>query len=55
MTLNDPRLAACRELKGRTLAARYGHFVAEGEHLIERLLGRRCSRRLGPLVRFDLV
>jgi len=36
--LDDPRLAPYRELKDRTLAARHGLFVAEGEHLLYRLL-----------------
>jgi len=36
--LNDPRIAAYRELRDKTLAARHGLFVAEGEHLVRRLL-----------------
>jgi len=37
-TSDDSRLAPYRELKDRTLAARHGLFVAEGEHLLTRLL-----------------
>jgi len=37
-SFDDSRLAPYRELKDRTLAARHGLFVAEGEHLVRRLL-----------------
>jgi tRNA G18 (ribose-2'-O)-methylase SpoU len=37
-SFDDARLAPYRELKDRTLAARHGLFVAEGEHLVRRLL-----------------
>ena len=36
--LDDPRLAPYRELKERELARDHGLFVAEGEHLVRRLL-----------------
>ena len=37
-SLDDPSLAPYRELRDRELAARHGLFVAEGEHLVRRLL-----------------
>lgn len=36
--LDDPRVAAYRNLKDRDLERRGGQFVAEGEHLVRRLL-----------------
>lgn len=36
--IDDPRIAAYRELRDKSLAARHGLFVAEGEHLVRRLL-----------------
>jgi tRNA G18 (ribose-2'-O)-methylase SpoU len=36
--LNDPRLAPYRELKDRDIAREHGLFIAEGEHLVRRLL-----------------
>ena len=60
-SLDDHRLAPYRELKDRTLAARHGLFVAEGEHLVHRLLASdfrtasilladRRAPEIGPLV-----
>lgn len=41
--INDPRLAPYRELKDRALAERQGLFIAEGEHLVRRLLASRLA------------
>ncbi len=64
-SLDDPRLAPYRELKDRTLAARHGLFVAEGEHLLRRLLesdfrvasvlmADRRTAELAPIVPADV-
>src|SRR5205085_8350575 len=37
-SLDDPRVAPYRNLKDRELARQGGRFIAEGEHLIRRLL-----------------
>ena len=37
-TLDDPRIALYRNLKDRELERRGRHFIAEGEHLVRRLL-----------------
>jgi tRNA G18 (ribose-2'-O)-methylase SpoU len=37
-SLNDPRVALYRNLKDRELERRGRHFIAEGEHLMRRLL-----------------
>jgi tRNA G18 (ribose-2'-O)-methylase SpoU len=37
-SLDDPRLAAYRNLKDRDVAREHGLFIAEGEHLVRRLL-----------------
>ncbi len=60
-SIEDPRLSAFRCLKDRTLAREGGRFIAEGEHLVRRLLASRfitesvllADRRLaelGPIV-----
>lgn len=60
-SLDDPRVAPYRNLKDRELAAEGGRFIAEGEHLVRRLLesdyptesvlmARRRAAELGPLV-----
>lgn len=60
-TLDDPRVAAYRSLKDRELAAEGGRFIAEGEHLVRRLLAsdypcesvllaRRRVDELAPLI-----
>ncbi|MEO6437360.1 MAG: RNA methyltransferase [Tepidisphaeraceae bacterium] len=38
-SLDDPRVALYRNLKDRELERRGRHFIAEGEHLVRRLLG----------------
>jgi tRNA G18 (ribose-2'-O)-methylase SpoU len=40
-SIDDDRVAIFRELKERELAARSGLFIAEGEHVVRRLLGSR--------------
>jgi tRNA G18 (ribose-2'-O)-methylase SpoU len=40
---NDPRLAPYRALKDRELAREGGRFIAEGEHLVRRLLASDFS------------
>jgi len=37
-SLDDPRIAAYRNLKDRDLAQRYGRFIAEGQSVVRRLL-----------------
>lgn len=37
-TLDDPRIALYRNLKDRELERRGRHFIAEGEHIVRRLL-----------------
>src|SRR5439155_66677 len=60
-TLADPRLDAYRNLKDRELAAMGDLFIAEGEHVVRRLLAsgfpvesvllaRRRVEELAPLV-----
>jgi tRNA G18 (ribose-2'-O)-methylase SpoU len=41
--LDDPRLAAYRNLKERDLAREGGRFIAEGENLVKRLLASRLE------------
>src|SRR5437763_16676977 len=38
-SLSDPRVEAYRNLKDRELERRGKRFIAEGEHLVRRLLG----------------
>jgi tRNA G18 (ribose-2'-O)-methylase SpoU len=45
-SLDDPRLAAFRHLKDRQLAESMGLFIAEGEHLVRRMLA--ASPRIRP-------
>ncbi|MCX5661574.1 MAG: RNA methyltransferase [Planctomycetota bacterium] len=64
-TLDDPRVAHYRSLKDRELAAEGGRFIAEGEHLVRRLLAsdfpcesvlmaNRRAAELAPQVRGDI-
>jgi tRNA G18 (ribose-2'-O)-methylase SpoU len=41
--LDDPRLAPYRSLKDRELAREGGRFIAEGRHVVERLLASRYA------------
>ena len=63
--LNDPRLLPYRELKERDLAHEHGLFIAEGEHLVRRLLASdfavhsvfladRRAAEISPLVPADV-
>ncbi|HEY7116732.1 MAG TPA: RNA methyltransferase [Tepidisphaeraceae bacterium] len=42
-SLDDPRLAGYRNLKERELARQGDRFIAEGEHLVKRLLASRLA------------
>jgi tRNA G18 (ribose-2'-O)-methylase SpoU len=42
-SLDDPRLAPYRNLKERDLAREGGRFIAEGEHVVRRLLASRLQ------------
>jgi tRNA G18 (ribose-2'-O)-methylase SpoU len=64
-SLDDPRLAPYRNIKERELARMGGRFIAEGEHLVRRLmvsdfsvesvlLARRRAEEIAPLVRHDV-
>ncbi len=61
-SIDDPRLAVYRNLKDRQIARLDGRFIAEGEHVVRRLLqsdfpvesvlaGRRVAQRIAPAVR----
>src|SRR5690242_5495530 len=60
-SIDDPRLEPYRQLKARELARQGGRFIAEGEHVVRRLLdssfqtesvllAQRRVRQIAPLV-----